>query len=93
MSSLLSPLPIGTLVDFPADLPEPRPPLMKRMCCERRPDGDRCDLVLGWVVCVPAMAGEISDGICKSCALRWLEAIKAPADELAREYTAYAAKS
>ena len=86
MSSLLFPLPIGTLVDCPADLPSPRPPLMKRMCCEVRPDGERCDLVLGWVVCVPAMAGEISHGICEPCALRWLEALDAPAAALAEEY-------
>lgn len=59
-------LAIGTLVDDPAGLPEPRPALMKRMCAGR--PGRECGLVLGWVVCVPAMAGQVSHGACECCA-------------------------
>lgn len=81
------PLTIGTLIENPGELPEPRPPLMKRMCCEIRPDGERCDLVLGWVVCIPALAGEISHGICLPCALRWEAALDASAEVLAAEYS------
>jgi hypothetical protein len=79
--------PIGTLIENPAALPHPRPPLMKRMCVEVRPDGEWCALVLGWVVCVPDMAGEISHGICEPCAMRWLQALDGPAAVMAAEYT------
>jgi hypothetical protein len=82
-----SSLPIGTLIENPAELPDPRPALMKRMCCERLRSGEPCALVLGWVVCVPEMAGEISHGICEPCALRWLEALDGPAAVMAAEYT------
>lgn len=81
-SSLVFDFPISTLVEDPAALPEPRPPLMKRMCCgllpvpEDAPEGtqpERCDLVLGWVVCARSLAGEISHGICPLCSARWQE--------------------
>jgi hypothetical protein len=80
----MTPLPIGTLIENPAALPEPRPPLMKRMCAEILPDGEPCSLVLGWVVCVPKMSGEISHGICEPCALRWLEALSSQKEETTR---------
>ena len=63
-------LPIGTLVDDPAGLPEPRPPLMKRMCCV-----PACQLVLGWVVCRADLAGDISHGYCPDCLEKLLEEI------------------
>lgn len=82
-SLALSPtLPIGTLVENPAALPEPRPPLMKRMCCHRLPVPDdalagtpaeRCDLVLGWVICAAELDGNITHGVCEACATRWLD--------------------
>lgn len=55
-----SALPIGTLVENPAALGAPCPPLMKRMCA-------RCELVLGWIVCVPSKAGGISHSACPAC--------------------------
>lgn len=64
-------LPVGTLVDWPGSLPAPRPPLIKRMFCWRLPDGDPCNTVLGWVVCIAENAGEISHGICPECASRF----------------------
>jgi hypothetical protein len=63
MSPLLA---LGALVDDPAALAEPRPPLMKRMCC-------RCELVLGWKVCEPANAGAVTHGLCEGCALALTE--------------------
>lgn len=69
---------IGTLVEWPADLPAPRPPLMKRMCAGYR-DGagvaHECGLVLGWVVCIAALAGEVSVGMCEGCAMLHREAV------------------
>lgn len=53
-------LPLDTLVDDPTTLPEPRPPLLKRMCAW-------CDLVLGWKVCTPENAGGITHGMCVVC--------------------------
>ncbi len=70
-------LPVGTRIDWPASLPSPRPPLIKRMCCERLPDGARCDMVLGWVVCIAEYDGEISHGMCPDCAARWLTKLPA----------------
>ncbi len=64
-------LAIGTLIGNPGALPAPRPPLMKRMCVGR--PGRECDLVLGWVVCVRAMAGQISHGMCGGCAALYAE--------------------
>ena len=52
--------PIGTEIECPAALAESRPPLMKRMCA-------RCQLVLGWVVCSPGQAGQITHGSCDAC--------------------------
>lgn len=59
-------LEIGTLVDDPSALPEPRPPLMKRMC-------GRCQLVLGWKVCIPEVAGTVTHGLCDGCSAVVLE--------------------
>lgn len=82
---------VGTLIEDPSALPAPRPPLMKRMCCQHLPVPDdapagtrpeRCDLVLGWVVCAEAMDGLISHGACEACAARWL-------DELERQPAVY----
>lgn len=64
---------IGTLVDDPSALPEPRPALMKRMCREWLPTGEHHDLVLGWVVCAPEHGGKITHGICEACLARKLE--------------------
>lgn len=64
MSSL--PLALGTLIECPATLPEPRPPLMKRRCA-------RCELVLGWVVCAPEQHGEITHGSCDGCVAALLD--------------------
>ncbi len=72
---------IGTHIENPAALPERgRPPLMKRMC-------GRCDLVLGWVICVPAQAGKITTGLCTACAAlasKEMDALSADEEELAR---------
>jgi hypothetical protein len=57
---------------------------MKRMCAEVLPDGEPCSLVLGWVVCAPEMAGEISHGICEPCSLRWLETFSGRKEETTR---------
>jgi hypothetical protein len=76
--------PIGTLIEDANTLPHPRPPLMKRMCAEILPDGEPCSLVLGWVVCVPEMAGKISHGICEPCSLRWLENFSGRKEEATR---------
>lgn len=51
---------VGTHIDRPDLLPSPRPPLMKRMC-------GRCQLVLGWKICVPEMGGAVTTGICEAC--------------------------
>lgn len=78
---------IGTLIEHPGALPRPLPPLMKRMCAGHvSADGQRqeCDLVLGWVVCIRAMAGQISHGMCEACALASRQTV---ADLLANEYT------
>jgi len=80
----MTPLPIATLIEDPTTLPAPRPPLMKRMCVEILPDGEPCALVLGWVVCVPEMAGEISHGICEPCSLRWMETFSGRRQEATR---------
>jgi hypothetical protein len=80
----MTPSLIGTLIEVPTDLSEPRPPLMKRMCVEVMPDGEPCSLVLGWVVCVPEMAGEISHGICEPCSLRGLETFSGRKEETTR---------
>lgn len=79
----LSPtLPIGTLVEDPSALPDPQPPLMKRMCCRRLPVPDdapagtpaeRCEMVIGWVICAAELAGHLSDGTCEACATRGLD--------------------
>lgn len=69
--------PLGTLIDLPAALHEPRPPLMKRMCA-------RCSLVIGWVVCVPEQAGQITHTSCGACHAAELEAVAA---YFASEYT------
>ena len=75
----MTPLPLGSLVENPALLREPRPPLMKRMCC-------RCELVLGWVVCRPDYAGHVTHGYCRPCAAAWEEELAAwyPPEEAAR---------
>lgn len=57
---------IGTEIEYPAALAEPRPPLMKRMCA-------RCQLVLGWVVVGPEQAGQITHGACDECVRIQLE--------------------
>lgn len=62
---------IGTLIENPGALLPPRPPLMKRMCSGR--PGRECGMVLGWVVCVRAMAGQISHGICDGCSAIYQE--------------------
>jgi hypothetical protein len=61
-------LPIGTLVEQPASLGKPRPPLMKRMCA-------RCELVLGWVVCSSDQAGQITHTSCQTCFEREMTAL------------------
>lgn len=72
-------LALGTLVDEPALLTEPRPPLMKRMC-------SRCHLVLGWKVCEAELAGTITHGLCDGCVLVALEELdEMPAPESASE--------
>jgi hypothetical protein len=76
--------PIGTLIEDPSALPEPQPPLMKRMCVEILADGEPCSLVIGWVVCVPEMAGTLSHGICEPCAMRWLENFSGRKEEATR---------
>jgi len=53
-------LPIGSLIDCPAEIAGARPPLIKRMCA-------RCSLVLGWVVCTPENDGAVSHGACPAC--------------------------
>jgi hypothetical protein len=53
-------LSVGALVDDPSALPEPRPPLIKRMCM-------RCELVLGWTVGGPGQGGQVSHGLCEVC--------------------------
>lgn len=64
-------LPVGALVDWPGDIQAPVPPLIKRMCYGILRDGERHDLVLGWTVCTPAQAGEISWVFCPACFARW----------------------
>lgn len=73
---------IGTHVEDPASF-IPRPPLMKRMCCGRLETGERCDLVLGWVICAPAHDGLITHGFCPPCYEAMLEQA---AEELGAEY-------
>ncbi len=69
----------GTLIDNPLELAEPRPPLMKRMC-------SRCQMVLGWVVCVAERGGEVTHGMCEACALALLEELdEMPAPESAAD--------
>lgn len=66
----MSAYPIGLLIENPSLLREPRPPLMKRMCC-------RCDLVLGWVVCRPEFGGHVTHGYCEACTASLLEELEA----------------
>lgn len=68
-------LPVGTYIDDPSVLAHPRPPLMKRMCCARLGNGESCGMVLGWVVCIRAMNGLISHGMCEACVERSLEGL------------------
>ena len=77
MNSRTLELLIGTQIENPALLPEPRPPMMKRMCCGRRRDGERCDLVLGWVICRPSVDGEITMGFCEACYAAAMEELDA----------------
>ena len=60
---------IGTHIENPAAL-SPRPPLMKRMCA-------RCELVLGWVICVPENDGTVTHGECAACHAIIMEELEA----------------
>lgn len=62
---------IGTLIEEPWKLAR-RPPLMKRMCrgyVNEAGTRQECGLVLGWEVCLPREAGQISPGICEGCVM------------------------
>ena len=74
MTITIAPLPVGTLIDNPAALPAPRPPLIKRMCAGR--PGHECGLVLGWVVGAPGQHGQISHTTCPACAAAALEELE-----------------